>query len=78
MHPRFASSFSEPRPGWRAVLLGLATTVALSACGGGSSGAIAPVTGGTAASPGTAGTPATPATPATPDTSAKPDMRCAP
>ncbi|MDM0035076.1 hypothetical protein QTI33_23280 [Variovorax sp. J22P271] len=73
MPARFASSFSEPRPGWRAVLLGLATVFALSACGGGgSSAAIAPVTGGTATAPGTAGTPAAP------DTSAKPEMRCAP
>ncbi|MDM0066142.1 hypothetical protein [Variovorax sp. J31P207] len=74
MHARFASSYSEPRPGWRAVLLGLATVFALSACGGGgsSSGAIPPVAGGTATSPGT------PATPVAPDTSAKPEMRCAP
>lgn len=74
MHARFASSFSEPRPGWRAVLLGLATAFALSACGGGgsSSGAVLPATGGTATTPGTAGTPATP------DTAAKPEMRCAP
>ena len=76
MHARFASSCSEPRPGWRAVLLGLATVFALSACGGGgSNGAIPPVAGGTATSPGTSGTPATPVTP---DTSAKPEMRCAP
>jgi len=74
MHARFASSFSEPRPGWRVVLLGFATAFALSACGGGGSsgGAVVPPTGGTATTPGTSGTPATP------DTAAKPEMRCAP